>query len=91
MLAFTATVLAFHLISRAFLPEFEARKPGQHRNEHRTGTAPCPDHPDTALLFGSQQCRGTDRMLPTVDYALYNRSLLQMSWIGIGRLQPYKV
>jgi hypothetical protein len=25
MLAFTATVLAFHLISKAFLPEFETR------------------------------------------------------------------
>ena len=35
---FTAMVLAFHLISKAFRPEC-----GQHRSEHRTGTAPSPD------------------------------------------------
>ena len=40
---FTAMVLAFHLISKGFRTKCEARLPGQHRSEHRTGTAPSPD------------------------------------------------
>jgi hypothetical protein len=67
MLAFTATVLAYHLINKALRQEFETLAALE-----RAPNRDCAVPGQHSSGFGSPQCRGIDRMLPTVDYALYN-------------------